>query len=221
MFVFHHIPRTGGQAVIANLTYCNPEFRFCPRYDLFVRDGTEPYPYEAWDVLYGHFAYDKIPPGALCFTFARHPISRFSSCFYALRHVLRKQGITSIQELKAPSVRLGFAGGSSREFPRESVWFLDRIEDFIDVFLRTRGTFGMGFIPEIFEPDYRKDYDFIGLTERMNRSMVGLGNLMKTKPSRMTVLDASGSGAIHYRLRELTEFYGESIEVWERLCRAM
>jgi hypothetical protein len=219
MIIFHHIPRTGGQAVVANLTRCNPELRFCARYAPFISDGVEPYSDIPCDVLHGHFAYEKIPLGALRFTFARHPISRFSSLFYSLRYVLRKQGITSIRDLQAPWVRLGFAGGASFTFPRDAVWFLDRIEDFTDAFLRTRGTLGMGFIPEIFEPDYGKQYDFIGITERMNQSMKQLGSLINTNVSRLTVLNASNAGTIRYRLGELRQFYGEAIETYETLCK--
>ena len=101
---------------------------------------------------------------------------------------------------------------------KQEVMFLDRIEDFIDTFLRTQGTFNLNFIPEIFRPEYTKPYDFIGVTERMNESIEKLGRLIKTDASAMTIVNASNSGLIRYRLRELSEFYGEEIETYNRLC---
>jgi hypothetical protein len=218
MVVFNHIIKTGGMAVIANVAHCNPELKMLNRDAPFLTDSREPYPDDLCDFLHGHFAYEKIPPGTVRFTFARHPIARLSSCFYSLRQELRKHGITSIKDLPAPSVRLGFAGGISMIFRKEQVWFLDRIEDFIDAFLRTGGTFNLNFIPEIFTPDYNRHYDFIGITEKMGQSIAKLGGLIKTDASAMTIVNLSNSGLIRYRLTELTEFFGEEIETYNRLC---
>lgn len=217
MIVFHHIPKTAGMSIIANITGCNQQLKVVNRNAPFLTDGREPYP-EDCDFLHGHFAYERIPPGAVRFTFARHPIARFSSCFYSLRQELHKHGLPSIEGLAAPSVRLGFAGGINMTFRKEQVRFLDRIEDFIDMFLRTRGTFNLNFIPEIFTPDYNRDYDFIGITERMSESIEKLSALIKTDASAMTHCNVSNSGMIRYRLRELEEFYGEEIATYRKLC---
>ena len=91
-------------------------------------------------------------------------------------------------------------------FRGEEAGFLDRIEDFTDEFLRTQGTFGLELIPEVFTPDYTRRYDFIGITERMGPSIEKLGALLKTDAPAMTVVNASNSGLIRYRFRELTEF---------------
>jgi hypothetical protein len=191
MVVFHHIIKTGGMAVIANIVHCNPQLKTLKRDAPFLTDGREPYAEDLCDFLHGHFVYEKIPTRCWRFTFARHPIARFSSCFYSLRQVLRKHGIPSIEGLQGPSVSLAFAGGINMTFGKEQVWFLDRIEDFIDMFLRTRGTFNLSFIPEIFTPDYSRHYDFIGITERMSQSIARLSRLIKTDASRMTVINAS------------------------------
>jgi hypothetical protein len=219
MVVFHHIPKTGGMAVIANVAHCNPQLKTLKRDAPFLTDGREPYLEGLCDFLHGHFAYEKIPPGCLRFTFARHPIARLSSLFCSLRQELWKGGIQSIKDLPGPSVRLSFAGGINMTFRKEQVWFLDRIEDFIDAFLRTQGTFGLGLIPEILTPDYTREYDFIGITERMNESIARLGRLINTDASRMTVVNASNSGLIRYRFRELTELFGAEIETYDGLCR--
>ena len=105
-------------------------------------------------------------------------------------------------------------------FRGEEAWFLDRIEDFTDEFLRTQGTFGLDLIPEVFTPDYTRPYDFIGITERMGPSIEKLGALLKTDASAMTLCNVSNSGMIRYRLRELQEFYGEAIETYQKLCAA-
>lgn len=219
MIVFHHIIKTGGMAVLANIARCNPHLSILKRDAPFHFGGAQPpFPKLDCDLLHGHFAYERIPEGAVTFTFRRHPIARLSSVFYSLRQELRRHGITSIAELKAPVVSLGFAGGMSFTFQKDQVLFVDHIEDFIDEFLRTKGTLGLDFIPEIFTPDYSKPYDFIGITERMNESVADLSCLIPTDASKMTVINVSNSGPVEYRLRELCEFYGEEIEAWERLC---
>jgi hypothetical protein len=214
MVVFHHIPKTGGMAVIANIARCNPHVTILKRDAPFRFSGKATYPEDCCNLLHGHFAYEQIPPGAVRFTFARHPIARFSSCYYSLRQELYKHRITRATGLRA----LGFAGGITLTFRKDEAWFLDRIEDFTDMFLRTRGTFKLDFIPEIFTPDYSRPYDFIGITERMGPSLEKLGRLIKTDASAMTIVNSSPSGAIRYRLRELQEFYGEEIETYQKLC---
>lgn len=217
MIVFHHIPKTGGVAVVANIARCNPDLailkRDAPfRFSLFTLEEDD------CDLLHGHFAYEQIPPGAVRFTFARHPIARFSSCFYSLRQMLRAQGIESIEGLEEFwQLRLTFAGGVSRMLHKKDVWFLDRIEDFTDEFLRTGGTFHLGLIPDIFTPDYTRPYDFIGITERMGPSIEKLGAFVKTDASALTFVNVSNSGAITYRLRELQEFFGAEIETYRKL----
>lgn len=218
MVVFHHIIKTGGMAIVANISQCNPQLKILKRDAPFLTDGGEPYPDDLCDFLHGHFAYEKIPPGCVRFTFARHPVARLSSSFYSLRQELRKHGIKSIKNLPTPSMRLGFAGGINMTFRKEQVRFLDRIEDFIDMFLHTQGTFNLNFIPEIFRPDYTKHYDFIGITERMKESIVKLGRLIKTDASKMTVLNTCNSQPIKYKLKQLNDFFGEEIEIYNRIC---
>lgn len=204
-------------AIVANIRACNPGLRVINRDAPFLVDGREPYP-EDCDFLHGHFGYERIPAGAVRFTFARHPIARLSSCFYSLRQELRR-----VFHRDEEAVQIRFAGGASINFRREQVWYLERIEDFIDQFLRTHGTFGLAFIPEIFVPDYDRRYDFIGVTERMNESIAKLDRfiLLNTDASKMTVVNASNSGAIKYRLKELTDFYGEDIETYQRICEGL
>lgn len=216
MIVFHHIPKTAGMSIMANITGCNPELKVVNRNAPFLTDGPEPYP-EDCDLLHGHFAYERIPKGAVRFTFARHPIARFSSCYYSLRQELYRHGISRATGLQV----LGFAGGITLKFRKEEAWFLDRIEDFIDTFLRTRGTFNLNFIPEIFAPDYNRHYDFTGITERMNESIARLGRLIKTDASKVTVVNVSNSGFIRYRLKELIDFYGEEIDTYNKIREAL
>lgn len=218
MIVFHHIPKTGGVAILANIARCNPQMKIAKRDAPFRFSGK--LVAEDCDLLHGHFAYEQIPPGAVRFTFARHPIARFSSCFYSLRQVLRGRGIHSIADYPGPQVWVSFAGEGGMMFRKEQVWFLDRIEDFTDEFLRTQGTFGLDLVPEIFTPDYTRHYDFIGITERMGPSIEKLGALLKTDASAMTICNVSNSGPVRYRLRELQAFYGEGIETYRRLCAA-
>jgi hypothetical protein len=216
LIVFHHIPKTGGMAVLANIARCNPHLTILKRDAPFRFSGKAQYPEDCCDVLHGHFAYEQIPPGAVRFTFARHPIARFSSCFYSLRQVLRAHELH--RGMLPPEVTLTFAPGIIKTFRREQVWLMDRIEHFTDEFLRTQGTFGLDLIPEVFTPDYTRDYDFIGITEGMGPSIEKLGRLIKTDASAMTVCNVSNSGMIRYRLPELQEFYGEAIETYRRLC---
>lgn len=206
-------------AVIANIAGCNPHLKVGNRNAPFLTDGREPYP-EDCDFLHGHFAYERIPASAVRFTFVRHPIARLSSCFYSLRQELRRYGVF---HKDAKAVHLRFAGGISKTFLREQVWFLERIEDFIDAFLRTGGTFGMNFIPEILAPDYTRRYDYIGVTERIGESLWKLGRRIeiKTDPSKVMVVNASNSGEIRYRLKELTQFLGEQIETYQKICAMM
>lgn len=203
-------------AVMANITACNPGLRIAKRDAAFNTSALARDP--RCDVLHGHFRYENIPPGAVRFTFARHPIARLASCFYSVRLVLRKCGITSVADLRTPMVDFTFVGGIRLRRPRQDLLFLDTIEGFIDEFLRTQGTFNLGLIPEIFRPDYTKPYDFIGITERMPESIVALGRLIKTDASKMALVNASNSGPVHYRLKELQAFYGEELQTYERLA---
>lgn len=213
MIVFHHIPKTGGVAILANIARCNPRLAIQKQDAPFIRSPRF-HVLAGADLLHGHFAYDQIPPGAIRFTFARHPIARFSSCFYSLRQELYRHGITRATGLRA----LGFAGGITLTLTRMEAGFLDRIEDFTDEFLRTQGTFGLDLIPEVFTPDYNRPYDFIGITERMGLSVEKLGALLKTDASAMNICNVSNSGPIQYRLRELQEFYGQEIATYRKLC---
>jgi hypothetical protein len=138
MVVFHHIIKTGGMAVIANIAHCNPQLNILKRDAPFLTDSREPYPEDCCDFLHGHFGYEKIPPSY--------------------------------------------------------------------------------FIPDMFAPDYGKPYDFIGITERMNESIVKLSRLIKTDASKMSVVNASNSGPINYRLRELNDFFGREIETYNKVC---
>jgi hypothetical protein len=52
----------------------------------------------------------------------------------------------------------------------------------------------------------------------MGQSIAKLGGLIKTDASAMTIVNLSNSGLIRYRLTELTEFFGEEIETYNRLC---
>ncbi len=212
MIVFHHIPKTGGLAILENIARCNPGMSLVKWDAPFQSEKSAGAP--SCDLLHGHFAYDQIPQGAVRFTFARHPIARFSSCFYSLRQELHRHGITRATGVRA----LGFAGGIRLSFREEDTWFLDRIEDFTDEFLRTRGTFGLDLIPEVFTPDYDRYYDFIGITERMASSIEKLGAIVKTDPSAVIVCNQSNSGMIRYRLGDLQKFYGEAIETYRALC---
>src|ERR1041384_1343084 len=217
MIVFHHIPKTGGVSIITNIINSNPQLKVSKKDNIFPSRHLEQIPDNSCDFLHGHFNYSEISSNSIKFAFFRHPITRLSSTFYACKKLLKNSGIANIRNIQSPILDFCFVGDARIKIHKNQVWFLDRIEDFIDVFLYTKGTFNIKFIPELFVPDYGNSYDFIGITEKMNESIIKLNKFIKTDVNSMTVSNTSNSIPITYRLKELEDFYCKDIEKWQEI----
>ena len=108
MIVFHHIPKTGGMAIIANIAPCNPDLTILKRDAPFRFSGKASYPEDCCDLLHGHFAYEQIPARRRPIHFRTAPDRPVYSCYYSLRQELT----SAASEVPGACEPLGSRAGS-------------------------------------------------------------------------------------------------------------